>query len=76
MVNSYCQGRLAASFGRAPDVVPGFDTPLVDQNGSMWRVADVTTRVDAYGVTTCDVKAIHPAGATTGYDVRAGDASF
>src|SRR6185295_17223265 len=76
MTNVYCQGHLVASFGQFPDVVPGFDWPDIDANGSMWRVADITTHVNADGVTTCDVAALHPAGSTTGYDVRAGDPSF
>jgi hypothetical protein len=67
IANVYCQGRLVASFGRAPDIVPGFDTPSDD---STWRVADITTHVDASGVTSCDVAALHPPGQTTGFDVR------
>jgi hypothetical protein len=65
IANIYCQGHLVASFGQAPDMVPGFDTDGYE-NGSMWRVADVTTHVDAAGITTCDVAALHPAGQTTG----------
>lgn len=67
IANVYCQGHLVASFGRAPETVPGFDTP---GDGSTWRVADITTHVDAAGVTSCDVAALHPPGQTTGFDVR------
>jgi hypothetical protein len=42
----------------------------------MWRIADVTTHVDASGITSCDVVALHPPGTTTGYDVRVGDTRF
>jgi len=76
IANIYCQGRLVASFGQAPDVVPGFATEGGDGGGSMWRIADVTTHVSAAGVTTCDVAALHPAGTTTGYDVRDAIVSF
>lgn len=71
MVNVYCEGKLVSSFGRAPDLVPGYDTAK-----KTWRVADITTHVAA-GKTTCDIAALHPAGATTGYDVRdAGDSTY
>jgi hypothetical protein len=76
LANIYCQGRLVASYGQAPDLVPGFDTPGADGGGSMWRVVDVTTHVDAAGVTTCDLQALHPADQTTGYDVRVGDSTY
>jgi hypothetical protein len=76
IANVYCQGRLVASFGQLPDLVQGFDQPDIGATGSMWRVADITTHVDGAGVTTCDVVAIHPAGMTTGYDVRVGEASY
>jgi len=74
LANLYCQGRLVASFGQAPDLVENFDTSGV-MTGSMWRVADVTTRVDG-GTTACEVHALHPAGQATGYDVRLDDTSF
>jgi hypothetical protein len=76
MANVYCDGHLVASFGQSPDLVLGFDAPGVDADGSMWRVADITTHVDATGVTTCDVAILHPAGTTSGYDIRGGDPSF
>jgi hypothetical protein len=76
MVNIYCQGHMIASYGQAPDRVDGFNEAGGDGGGSMWRVADVTTHVDANGVTTCDVQALHPAGQATGYDVRIGDESY
>jgi hypothetical protein len=76
MANVYCQGRLVASFGQLPDLVEGFDFAGVAEDGSMWRVADIVTHVDTTGVTTCDVQALHPAGQSTGYDVRLDDLSF
>jgi hypothetical protein len=72
IANIYCQGHLVASFGQAPDTVPGFDLAGQDISGSMWRIADITAHVDGAGVTTCDVAALHPADQTTGYDVRNG----
>jgi hypothetical protein len=76
IANVYCQGRLVASFGQAPDTVARFRIGGGDGGGSMWRIADVTTHVDAAGSVTCDVAGLHPAGAATGYDVRDGDATF
>jgi hypothetical protein len=73
ITNVYCQGHLVASFGRGPEIVPGFDTP---SDGSTWRVADITTHVDASGVTRCDVAALHPPGQSTGFDVRKNVISF
>ncbi len=76
MTNIYCQGALVASFGAGADVVTGFDTAGADGGGSMWRVADITTHVSATSVTTCDIAALHPAGTTTGYDVRNADSTY
>jgi hypothetical protein len=76
LVNVYCQGHLVASYGQAPDLVPGFDTPGADGGGSMWRVVDVTTHVDAAGITICDLQALHPVGQNSGYDVRVGDSTY
>lgn len=75
VANIYCQGHLVTSLGAAPDTVPGFDTGG-EGGGSTWRIADITTHVDASGVTTCDVAVLHPHGETTGFDVRKSDASF
>ena len=45
--------------------------------GAMWRVVDVTTHVDAAtGALTCDAEALHPPGATTGYDVTRDDPRY
>jgi hypothetical protein len=74
LASIYCDGRLVASFGQAPDLVENFDTSGVT-GGSMWRIADVMTRVEG-GATTCDVRALHPAGQLTGYDVRLDDTSL
>lgn len=77
LVNIYCGGEITATFGAAPGRVPGFSSSLVGEAGLMWRVADVTTRVDATGTTTgCDVTALHPSGMMTGFDLRTGDTTF
>jgi hypothetical protein len=76
-VNVYCGGRLVTTYGVAPDTVPGYSgVSGAIGIGAMWRVADVTTHVDAAGETTCDVEPLHPPGATTGYDVTFGDRRF
>jgi len=77
LVNVFCGGTRAATFGAAPDVVSGFDTSSPVGTGSMWRVADVRPHVDATGRTTgCDVSAIHPRGSTTGYAITLGNRSY
>ena len=70
LVNVYCSGRRVATYGAPPDEVPRFRGTAGDRSvGAMWRVADVTTRLDAAGNVTCDVDQVHPPGRTTGYDV-------
>ena len=69
MVNLYCGGHLRGTLGAAPDTLADFTGPSgAISVGAMWRVADVTVRVDAMGNTTgCDVLPLHPPGASTGY---------
>jgi hypothetical protein len=70
LVNIYCGGKLMATFGAAPDLVPGFTGGGGRDNGPFWQVADVTPVVDGTGVTTgCDIQQLHPAGQTTGFKV-------
>lgn len=77
VVNVYCSGRRVATYGVAPDRVMGFSgTSGYSGIGAMWRVADVTTHVDASGETTCDVDAVHPPSTTVGYDVTLNTARF
>jgi len=78
LVNVYCGGRRVAMFGAAPDEVPRFRGRRGDEGlGAMWRVADVTTHVDATtGSTTCDATLLHPPGATAGYDVTYDDPRY
>jgi hypothetical protein len=77
MVNIWCGGYLQATYGAAPDVVPGFDQTSPPHDGSMWRVADVTTWVDASGTTTgCTVAPLHPPGQSSGYWVTLDDTSY
>jgi hypothetical protein len=78
VVNVYCGGRRIATYGQAPDIVPRFTGRSgAESVGAMWRVADVTVRVDDSGNTTgCDVAALHPPGSTTGYDVTNDDGRY
>lgn len=75
VVNIYCGGHLAETYGAAADVVTTF-TSGGTANRPLWRVADVTTTVVG-GVTTCTVAPIHPPGTTAGYYVTtSSDVSF
>ncbi len=77
LVNIYCGGHIKATYGQAPDLVPGFQTSGGWAKGNMWRVADVVAVVDASGTTTdCEVTALHPGSATTGYRVGSDNISF
>ena len=77
MVNVWCGGRLRATYGAAPDVVPNFNQVNPSYGGHMWRVADVTTQVDVSGTTTgCAVTPLHPPAQTSGYWVTLSDTSY
>lgn len=77
VVNVYCGGRRVASYGVAPDTVPGFSgVSGYSGIGAMWRVVDITTHLDGSGTTTCDVAPVHPPGTTSGYDVTMDMARF
>ncbi len=67
LVNIYCGGYLRATYGRAPDLVTGFDQSGGDSSGDMWRVADVTPTVMGGVVTDCTITPLHPPGQTSGY---------
>jgi hypothetical protein len=67
IVNIYCGGRLKAVYGQGPDQLQGFDFGSGFAKGQMWRVADVTARLDGAGNIDCAIEALHPPGATTGY---------
>lgn len=67
MVNIYCGGYLKATYGQAPDTVPGFDESGGDTDGDMWRVADVTPVVVGGVTTDCTVTQLHAPGMTSGY---------
>ncbi len=70
LVNIYCGGTLLASYGKAPDTVAGFTMGGQYAKGTIWRVVDVKTHVDAAGNTTgCDLTPLNPAGQTMGYNV-------
>jgi hypothetical protein len=67
LVNVYCGGRLKATYGQAPDLVPSFDQPGQNTTGDMWRVVDVTPTV-VNGVTTdCTLAPLHPPDQMSGY---------
>ena len=78
IVNVYCGGRLTATYGAPPDIVPNFaGTGGTLGVGGMWRVAEVYPTVSADGETTdCRVEPIHPPGQTSGYYITNGDNSF
>ena len=77
LVNVYCDGRRVATYGQEPDIVFRFmGTEGGTTVGVMWRVADVTTHVDALGHTTCDVVQLHPPGRTGGYDLTWDDPRY
>lgn len=77
VVNVYCSGRRVATFGAAPDEVPRFEGARAGREiGAMWRVADVTTHVDAMGRTTCTVAPLHPPAMSSGYWVTYRDPQY
>jgi hypothetical protein len=78
LVNVYCAGRREATLGAPPDEVPRFEAARRGNTdiGAMWRVADVRTRVDAMGRTSCIVSPLHPPGTTRGYWVTVRDPQF
>ena len=77
LVNIYCGGTLLGTYGQAPDLVPGFTMGGSFGGGPMWRVVDITTHVDASGVTTdCTLTPLHPPGMISGYWVTNGDRSY
>ena len=76
LVNIYCDGRLYGTYGAAPDLVRGFAATGGFARGAMWRAVDVTTRVNAAGETRCELREVHPPGATSGYDVTIDNVRF
>jgi hypothetical protein len=78
LVNVYCGGVRVATYGASPDELEGFEgVNGGDGIGAMWRVADVTTFVDADGTTTgCESVALHPPGEQTGYDITFEDPRY
>jgi len=79
VVNVYCGGRRVSTFGLPPDEVRGFRGPDGNRSiGVMWRVADITVRVDPdTGETVgCDVEQLHLDGLETGYRLTLEDPSY
>lgn len=75
LVNVYCGGTLAGSFGGDPDVrndpdeVTDFNTP-----GQQWRVADIQTHGSGNNL-TCTLTPITAVG-TGNYDLRSDDTTY
>jgi hypothetical protein len=67
LVNIYCGGHLRATYGQAPDLVPGFDVSGGGSSGDMWRVADVTPTVENGETTDCTITPLHAPGMSSGY---------
>ncbi len=78
LVNVYCGGTRIATYGASPDELPRFEGDSgFNSFGAMWRVADVTTFVDAEGDTTgCESVALHPPLEQGGYDVTFDDPRY
>lgn len=76
LVNVYCGGRRVATYGEAPDIVPRFTGDTNPRVGAMWRVADITTRVDARGETRCDVAGLRAPGDPRSYHVTYNDPRY
>ena len=83
IVNVYCGGKIAATYGQIPNQLscPGsacFNHGTGWNAGQMWRVADVTVKVDPVTkkTTGCTVKALHPPGTTSGYYVTTDDTNY
>ncbi len=79
LVNIYCGGRRAATYGGSEDPVPMFAGDRAGDRslGAMWRVADITVHVGDDGETIgCSVRQIHPPGRDRGFDVTYEDARF
>ncbi|MEE2789235.1 MAG: MopE-related protein [Myxococcota bacterium] len=78
IVNVYCGGRLKATYGAPPDIVPNFEQLFTfTRIGAMWRVADVRVQVDPMTQETdCTVRQVHPPGQNEGFDVTRQDGRF
>ena len=70
-------GRVA-TYGQEPDTLVRFRGNRGDEGaGAMWRVADVTVRVDESGETVdCDVVQLHRPGVDSGYFITYDDPRF
>jgi hypothetical protein len=77
LVNVYCGGELAGTFGAAPNRLAGFRDGGGDRGGDMWRVVDITAEVDAAGVTThCGLEPLSAPGMAGVPWVTTGDPTF
>ncbi|HYP87067.1 MAG TPA: hypothetical protein VEQ59_02925, partial [Polyangiaceae bacterium] len=76
LINVYCDGRRTATLGAPPDQLSAFTGSRGDSAiGALWRAADVTTHVNG-NRTDCTVNALHPPGASSGFDVTIDDARY
>lgn len=75
LVNVYCGGKLAGSFGGPDAPLEGFG--VEGESQELWRVADVQMQVDGSGRTTgCSLQPLYPEGETTGFRITTSDLSF
>jgi len=76
LVNIYCGGELRGSYGAPPDQVSGFRYGGGNEQGSMWRVVDVTMQVDDSGATNdCDLSPLTNSEGDD-YNLSIDDSSF
>ena len=76
MVNVYCGGTLKATYGAAPDTVPGFLSGGGFGEGVMWRVAVVTPAVSGGITNDCSLTPLNPPGMASGFWVTTDDRSY
>jgi len=74
LVNVYCGGELRGSYGVAPDLVGNFDQGGGRNDGSMWRVVDVTMQVSGNS-SDCDLAPLSPPSGN-GYWVTNDDSRY
>jgi hypothetical protein len=77
IVNVYCGGVRAATFGAPPDELTDFSSDGASTNiGAMWRVADVTMHVTSAGSVYCTVQGLTNRATGAGYLTTLDDVSF
>lgn len=78
IVNVYCGGARAATFGAPPDPLTTFSGSADSYNslGAMWRVADVLMQVSDDGDVTCIVEGLLAAAGGSDFNITQNDPSF